>query len=266
MEEITRSGSLLTSNLLALVLLIISVDANSGCLGIKQPLVPDASFSALKLDFLVHADTKWTGLNQSIAVNETFAQSVTINVLYNPQGGFCNSSVVTWGDLSATGSRLTDDVSQHVGKDFSAYSASLKYTTRDAGYVTTQNLTYSAFDQILTLETSKYGPVLNPKTGQYFYSSYQRGFATADYQVQGFYTVGESFQTYLSSLLGSRQFGYYDVATLSQNYTRYDKYGYTGTATLTNISTVPLPGAVWLCGSALMWLMGASRLTRDTSI
>lgn len=249
--------TVLSGSLLAFVVSMSGANAYaSTCISIRQDPVVNTNFTSLRFDFLVHADTKWTGLNQSTAIDETFTQSVTLDVLYNPQSDFCNNSVITRGNLGTASSHLTDDVSQYAGRDFSVVDDYLRYTVTDGGYVSDQYISYSVYNQSLTLEASDYTPNLDEQTGQYFYSNYTRGFSTGDLQVNGYYTVGEDLQSYLNALLGSREFIYYDVATLSQDYISFDKYGYTGTAILTGITTVPLPAAVWLFGSGLLWLIG----------
>lgn len=76
---------------------------------------------------------------------------------------------------------------------------------------------------------------------------------------------GASLQAYLESLIGNSNFFF------SENYNHFtpfgtsgfwstdSSYGYFGNATLINVSSIPVPSAIWLFGSALVGFIGFNR-------
>lgn len=252
-----------TGKVLIGLLLSASIEsAIASCLSYYQPPVVDTAFTPLRLHFDVHVDTQWTGLNQSVAVDQRFSQVVTINTLYLPWSDGCNDQYKTQGNLDSMATDLTDDVSDHIGRDFSLDKDYLTYTVRHAGYQTQQGLTRPTYHQLLTIGADDYDPVLDPATGEYFYSDYQRGFSTQDLFQLGYYSLAGDLQAYLDALIGVREFEYFDFSILTRNYVLVDKYGYEGTAVLTSVSAVPLPGGVYLLGSALIALLGLAKVGR----
>lgn len=240
--------------LAGLVLSATIQSATASCLSYHQAPEVDTSFSPLKLHFNVHIDTQWVGLNQAVAVDQTFSQVVVLNTLYLPDYDGCNDQATIRGNTDSIANGLTDDVSDYVGRDFSLDADYLTYTIRDAGYQTQQGLTLPTFDQILTIGAADYDPVLDPATGEYFYSDYARGFSTRDLGQVGYYGSNEDLLSYLNSLVGVREFDYFDFSIFSKNYIRFDKYGYEGTAVLTSISAVPLPGSLYLFAASIATL------------
>jgi len=233
-----------------------------------------ASAATLRLDFDVDINQYFTDLSTSVDPDINLSYSVFIDT----------STIDTWSDTFPDGksaavtvfasatyaeTQFTDEVyaaAQHsLGSEMTSTAIQREYS--EAGF---NNPGTPETFQAIFLNTNAFSDI---PSGPGLYTSYQRGLQWQHILGEGDLVTeftGVSFTDYMTSLVGDSGFYFTDSFIVSEIYednsgNTVDQYGYSGVATLTGVSEVPVPAAAWLFGSGLLSLgVFARRRTRNT--
>lgn len=244
--------------------LLRSVTGEALCVGIVQPPVEDPNFSPLSMRFDVHVTSKWYGLGNPAAVDHSFIQDIAISKSFRQSSDLCGTSTYVVASPGPTASESTTDISNHAGRDFSPVPAEARLTSYDTGYVTQStpfgSISYSTYRLTFSIEADDYVPIWSDALMQFNYADYSRDISLDEYGLAGYYNQVLDLTSYLRSHIGTR--GHYqDLVTIwDPNYQLLDKYGFEGTATLTDVTVVvPEPETFALLVAGLAMLCAARR-------
>src|SRR5262249_17000603 len=171
-------------------------------------------------------------------------------------------SISIVANVESTGSANTTDISNHVGRDLSLVPARATLTARDTGYVTRSfpsgSIAFSTYQLTFSLSAADFRPILS-EDSHFDYADYARGISLDEYGLEGYYTQMPDLGSYLQSRVGTS--GHYeDLVTITgENYQLVDKYGFEGTATLTDVRIVPEPDTFEMLVTGLAMLCSVAR-------
>jgi len=214
-----------------------------------------ARASLLQLDFTVDINQKFESLSSYYDPNISLTYRVTIDTSTPssssgtiPDGREYASTFFSPATLPYT--QFTTEVLSNITETLNPNSTStgIYREFSPTGYGSGQPETFQAI--FLTTDASS---TISSTTNTW--TSYQRGLQRQ--MPLGFGNSvttfdGDSFKTYMESLIGDSSFYFTDSFIVSEFFPdtnssmTIDQYGYSGNATLVNVSTVPLPSALLL--------------------
>jgi len=226
-----------------------------------------ANADIVRLDFSVDINQRFDGLSNQIDPNITIGYSMLFDT-YSPSAstGFTSdgrevANTVFAPTIHPT-SIFTNEVLAEINQPLNTSSASTSiYREYSAsGYGSGLPETFQA----LHLHLDAHSDV---PSGPGTYTSYQRGLDRQGVLGAGNMVTtfdGGSFVSYMETLIGNSDFYFNDSFIISEIYAdgsgnTIDQFGYAGIATLTGVSIVPAPAAVWLFGSGLLGLFGLAK-------